>query len=311
MDRVDSQAPNTFKDWINLDKVIIPCLKGTPIVKSWSDANFKISEQEWQQKYSHCEIALRLDDDVDFDIDNDLVKRFIDKYIVSCGAISGRPTNPTSHYWWKGKLDFKQFALPKELESHYKHFPHGGTLCEIRNGPTCYTIVPRSKHSKANEHVAWEKFTGINQYPGDLNKDLRKVALSTALSILYGGQGKRDQYCTAIAGVLSTHTDWSEKDISEFVYNIAIVSNDEEAEKRKSKGTSVKKAQRKLGIPTLAEIVGCSQKTIADLFRWVGVNHETTEGAAAVAQIVEYGSDRYFVKVKTKVNGILQEKKSR
>ena len=83
-------------------------------------------------KYSHCEIALRLDDDVDFDIDNDLVKRFIDKYIVSCGAISGRPTNPTSHYWWKGKLDFKQFALPKELETHYKHFPHGGTLCEIK-----------------------------------------------------------------------------------------------------------------------------------------------------------------------------------
>ena len=67
MDKVDSQAPNTFKDWINLDKVIIPCLKGTPIVKSWSDANFKISEQEWAQKYSHCEIALRLDDDVDFD----------------------------------------------------------------------------------------------------------------------------------------------------------------------------------------------------------------------------------------------------
>ena len=125
-----------LKDWINLDKVIIPCLKGTPLLKRWSGANFKISEQEWQQKYSHCEIALRLDDDVDFDIDNDLVKRFIDKYIVSCGAISGRPTNPTSHYWWRGKLDFKQFALPKELEDHYKDFPHGGTLCEIRNGPT-------------------------------------------------------------------------------------------------------------------------------------------------------------------------------
>ena len=308
MDKVDSQAPNTFKDWINLDKVIIPCLKGKPLLKSWSGANFKISEQEWAQKYSHCEIALRLDDDVDFDIDNDLVKRFIGKYIVSCGAISGRPTNPTSHYWWRGKLDFKQFALPKELEDHYKDFPHGGTLCEIRNGPTCYTIVPKSKHSKANEYVTWEKFTGMNQYPGDLNKDLRKVALSAALSILYGGQGKRDQYCTAIAGVLSTHTDWSEKDISEFIYNIAVESNDEEAEKRKSKGTSIKKARRKLGIPTLAEIVGCSQKTIAELFRWVGVNHETTEGAAAVTEIIEYGSDRYFVKVKTKVNGILQEK---
>ena len=121
-----------------------------------------------------------------------------------------------------------------------------------------------------------------------------------ALSILYGGQGKRDQYCTAIAGVLSTHTDWSEKDISEFIYNIAVESNDEEAEKRKSKGTSIKKARRKLGIPTLAEIVGCSQKTIAELFRWVGVNHETTEGAAAVTEIIEYGSDRYFRKSENK-----------
>ena len=103
-------------------------------------------------------------------------------------------------------------------------------------------------------------------------------------------------------------TQIGQKDISEFIYNIAVESNDEEAEKRKSKGTSIKKARRKLGIPTLAEIVGCSQKTIAELFRWVGVNHETTEGAAAVTEIIEYGSDRYFVKVKTKVNGILQEK---
>ena len=68
MDRVDSQAPKEFKDWINLDKVIIPCLKGTPLVKNWSNANFKISEQEWSQKYSHCEIALRLDDDIDLSL---------------------------------------------------------------------------------------------------------------------------------------------------------------------------------------------------------------------------------------------------
>ena len=31
----------------------------------------------WKQKYSKCEIALRLDQDIDLDIDNELAKRFI------------------------------------------------------------------------------------------------------------------------------------------------------------------------------------------------------------------------------------------
>jgi hypothetical protein len=53
------------------------------------------------------QIALRLDEDIDFDVDNPLVKRFIDKYIVSCGAVSGRGSNPSSHYLWKGKLCVK------------------------------------------------------------------------------------------------------------------------------------------------------------------------------------------------------------
>ena len=70
----------------------------------------------------------------------------------------------------------------------------------------------------------------------------------------------RNQYCTAIAGVLSTHTDWSEKDISEFIYNIAVESNDEEPlGEKKIKGTSIKKREN-LAYPHPAEIVGCSQK---------------------------------------------------
>ena len=84
-------------------------------------------------------------------------------------------------------------------------------------------------------YVKWEKYEGINEYPGNLNTDLRKVALSTALCILYASQGQRDNYCAAIAGVLLKHTNWSEEEINEFVYNVALESDDNEAEKRKSK----------------------------------------------------------------------------
>ena len=144
-------SPTTFEHWYDLDRTIIPCIKGIPIVKNWSDDSFKITRQEWEKKFSHCEIALRLDDDVDFDIDNHFIKKFVEKYLKSCGAISGRQRNPKSHYWWKGKINFKQFELPKELEIYCKDFPHGSMLCEIRNGSGHYTIVPGSKHSKANE----------------------------------------------------------------------------------------------------------------------------------------------------------------
>ena len=185
-------------------------------VKAWSSPDFKITKEEWKQKYPNHEIALRLDDHVDFDVDNPLVKRFIKNYLKSSPNIFGRDSNPESHYVWKGKLTFKQFILPAELNEYCKIFPHGSTLCEIRTDAKHYTIVPGSMHSKAPEIVKWEKYSSLTEYPGNLNNDLRKIALSSALCILYASQGSRDAYCTAIAGALLKQTEWNEEEINEF-----------------------------------------------------------------------------------------------
>ena len=72
-------GPETYDQWIELGRIIIPCIKGLPIIKGWSAPDFKITKEEWRQKYSKCEIALRLDQDIDLDIDNELAKRFIKK----------------------------------------------------------------------------------------------------------------------------------------------------------------------------------------------------------------------------------------
>ena len=73
---VKNKAPVTYEDWIDAGYIIIPCMRGTPIVKDWTNPNFKITKEEWKNNYRHCEIALRLDHSIDLDIDNDLVKRF-------------------------------------------------------------------------------------------------------------------------------------------------------------------------------------------------------------------------------------------
>jgi len=310
MDESVNTSPVSYADWIDLGRVIIPCLKGTPEVKNWASPDFKITKEEWKQKYSHCEIALRLDQDTDFDIDNPIVRRFTDIYLKNKSSIFGRDSNPTSHYIWNEKLKFKQFILPKELEKFCKKFPHGNTLCEIRSDAKHYTIVPESQHSKADEIVRWESYKGFNKYPGDLKIDLGKIALSTALCILYAGKGQRDAFCTAVAGVLITKTQWSEKEINEFIYEVAIAANDEESNKRDNKGTTVKKAQRKFGMPKLAEIVGCETRTIATLFSWIGIKEAASEEAQeSIGEIVEYGSDRYFVTVNSVVEGNSVEKR--
>ena len=151
--------------------------------------------------------------------------------------------------------------------------------------------------------MKWESYEGIKEYPGDLNLDLRKVALSTALCIVYADNGQRDAFCTAVAGVLIKHTKWTEEEINEFVYNLALISDDSDAEERATKGTSGKKANKNYGILKLAEIIGCSAKTVAEIFSWIGVGYETVQGAGVIGEILEYGEDRYFVQVNAVVEG--------
>jgi len=301
-------GPTTYEDWYDLGHTIIPCKHGTPEIKSWSSQDLKITKEEWKQKYSDCEIALRLDGVIDLDIDNRIAKRFVDKYIITCEAISGRPSNPKSHYWWKGQLEKAVFSLPKDLIKYYETAPHGATLCEIRSGHQYYTIVPGSLHSKDPEHVKWEHYNSIKEYSGDLNKDLRKIALSTALCILYAPKGSRDEYCTAIAGVLVKQTNWKDDEINDFIYNIAVAANDDEAESRKSKGTTGRVANRNFGMPKLAEILECEVKTIAHLFSWVGAEDKSLADVKVIADesigdIVDCGHDRYKIKVTGKLEG--------
>ena len=114
---------------------------------------------------------------------------------------------------------------------------------------------------------------------GDIERDVGKIALSTALAILYPPKGNRDNYCTAIAGVLKNHTEWSANEINQFVYNIASLSGkDENAGGKMAKGTNAYNDKtRNFGLPKLAEILNCSVGAVAKLFEWVGIKDSASQ----------------------------------
>ena len=294
-----NKEPIDYIDWLDLGRVIIPCLKGKPKVKKYTDLDFKIEKDIWKRDHETAEIALRLDQDVDLDIDNEYVKRFVDYYIKDCGAIFGREGNLTSHYLWSNKnnIPFKQFSLPTEFEKDYKDFPHGAMICELRTLKQRYTVVPESLHSKSKTNVKWEKYQEIREYQGNLVLDVGKAALSAALAIIYPTTGGRDEYCTAIAGILIKNSDWTDKEIDDFVFRIAEAANDDECAKRAKKGTSARKTDRKFGVNKIHDITGYSHRSIQGLFNWINIFKDITTQVSqdTIEKIEEYGADRYYV----------------
>ena len=294
-----NKEPISYIDWLEYGRVIIPCLKGTPRVKKYTDPDFKIEKDIWKRDYETAEIALRLDHDVDLDIDNEFVKRFLPYYIKDCGAIFGREGNPTSHYLWtnRNQIPFKQFNLPDEFEKDFKDFPHGSMVCELRTEKKRYTIVPGSLHSKSKTNVRWEKFEEIREYQGNLSIDVGKVALSAALAIIYPSTGARDDYCTAIAGILVKNSDWTDDEIDNFVSRIAEHADDEDLAKRLKKGTSSRKTNRKFGINKIHEITGYTHKSLTGLFNWIGLFKDVSLQVSkdTIEKVEEYGANRYYV----------------
>ena len=262
-------APTTYDEWFDQGHEVIPCKDKRPVIKEWSERKFQ--REVWKHKYhTGYQLGLKLGGKTDIDIDNPIIKKFINLYLKSCGAIYGRKSNPSSHYLFLEELKSFKYNMPNELEHYCKGFPHGNTLLEIRSSNSHQSIVPGS--IVMDEDVEWSKYASINSYDGNLISDISKVVLSTALSILYAPKGHRDAYCTAIAGVLSNHADWDEDEINNFIYNLAIRSDDHEPNKRMAKGTHAKNNKtRMFGMPKLAEILNCSTKTIAEIFSWVGV----------------------------------------
>jgi len=269
----NTEAPMDSETWVSAGFKIIPCLEKNPAIngKEWQKKDY--TEKDFLNK----NIGLFLKDTNDFDVDNHIAKKFIEKNLRSCGAVYGRNSNPKSHYLFKGNVPSKKFSLPKQLEKYCQSFPHGTTLGEIRNASDTkaeVSIVPGSVLS--GEKVQWHHYANINEYNGDLEKDISKIMLATALTILYPTtSGARDDFCFATACILADNTKWDSFEIDEFVHDIAVAGKDTDARERMSKGTHARTTKgNKKGLKTIADSVGTDEQTILSLFEWIGCTNK-------------------------------------
>jgi len=120
--------------------------------------------------------------------------------------------------------------------------------------------------------------------------------LSAALTIIYPTTGGRDEYCTAIAGILVKNSDWTDEQIDLFVSRIAEAANDDVKERLK-KGTTTRTTDRKFGVNKIHELTGYSHRNIQGLFNWIGLfqNITTQVSQDTIDFIEEYGANRYNV----------------
>ena len=259
----------TPAEYLNKNLPIIPCNEKKPLVKEWQKKDFKLEDFKPGDN-----MGLKLKDFSDADIDNPKAFPFINKYIQPCSAVFGREKKPGGHLLFKGKNKHKKFFLHIDLEKYYKDNPHGSTIIECRSGEDKQTIVPGSVIG--GEKIEWKVFEGISPYPGNLFKDISKVAFATALSILYPPKGNRDNYCYAIACILALNTDWKDWEIDEFIEHLSDNSGSPQGSKP-GKGTHAKKqiasGGRLMGFNTIRQILGLEDaQSLYLIFQWVGVN---------------------------------------
>jgi len=290
-------APRTIKEWHDMGYMMIPCSpEGVPLVKGWAKDNYdsKIStvKEEYFLKRNIPGVwGLRLKDVVDFDIDNPMMQKFIAGRIV-CGAKFGRKSNPLSHLLFEGTTKNEEVIVPAAFDKYFKHFPHGRRLLDIRSGQDHFTYVPCGlrphKKNGASEVLDWLNFTGFMKYDTRTNGIMKEICLQTALSVMFPATGQRDNYISAIAGILAKHTDWSDEKINTFCFDLAFKSGSDNPSRYASKGTDARKPDNKhFGIPKLAEVLEVTPADVSKLFGWVGVK----DASSMFSDLVVFNTD--------------------
>ena len=266
--------PLSPEQYYELELPILPCMPGEkkPKHNNWQDGTTR-------PFFPGDNIGCRLVGFGDFDIDNEIAKKF-EKFIKAKTAVYGRKSNPRSHMLFRlptnpgVEYKAKKFVLPTDFNKYTTGFAHGNCLVEFRTGPGYQTIVPGSKIK--GEDVEWEVFKGIQIYPGDLVKDIGLVALLTALSIIFPPKGARDHFLFCIACLLVRTKQFNEDEINDIVYELAKANlTIDECKGQDKKGTKAFKAlngnKRMMGFTKLKEFTGIGYSGLFEIFSWVNL----------------------------------------
>jgi AAA domain/Bifunctional DNA primase/polymerase, N-terminal len=198
------------------------------------------------------------------------------------GCVSGRASNPLSHYWYvvEGLLPVTaKFADPGARGTETPaHGRAGGMLVELRS-TGCQTLAPPSLHP-SGERVRWEREGAPGRVTAEaLHRAVARVAACALLARLWPGAGARDEAALALAGLL-LRGGMDSEEADALARIVARVAGDEEWRRRgKAQGTARRLAEggQVAAGARLAELLaGDGRRVVAQVAAWLDL---TTSGA--------------------------------
>jgi putative DNA primase/helicase len=166
--------------------------------------------------------------------------------LPATGRVSGRASNPRSHYWYEveGSLPLTaKFADPGARGTETPaHGRAGGMLVELRS-TGCQTLAPPSLHP-SGERVRWEREGAPGRVAAPaLHRAVARVAACALLARHWPGAGARDEAALALAGLL-LRGGMAAEEADALARIVARVAGDEEWRRRgKAQGTARRLAE--------------------------------------------------------------------
>ncbi len=200
--------------------------------------------------------------------------------LPATGRVSGRASNPHSHYWYtiEGALPVTaKFADPGARGTATETPAHGragGMLVELRS-TGCQTLAPPSRHP-SGERVRWEQDGEPGRVSAEaLHTAVARVAAGALLARHWPGAGALDEATLALAGLL-LRGGLAAEEADHFAQIVARVAGDEEWRQRgKAQGTARRLAEggQVAAGARLAELLaGDGRRVVAQVAAWLDLS---------------------------------------
>ncbi len=244
------------------------CKKG-PYGKNWQKREFEDAEFD---EYGNVGVQLGEVSDglVDIDLDWPMACE-VAEITMSFAPSFGRPGNPKSHRLFRCKESSVK-TVKYSIKGRNK--AEGAMVLELR-GDGCQTVFPGSIHP-SGERIRWtEDMPSLEDTPELDYVDIKRLCdatfVLTMALVYYAGEGKRDELCMALAGVL-LRMQFEAETVDEWVVAIAEMAGDEEADKRrKAEATKVKldESVETTGLPRFLELLETNESGIHEKIKMV------------------------------------------
>ena len=144
----------------------------------------------------------------DVDLDAPLARDIANYFLPSTAAISGRKSNPRSHYWYEFADSWEGYI---QLTG-----PTGESLVELRANSKHQTVLPPSTHPEGELYEWYEGIWGGPDGPppaesSEVRAAVAAIALVTVLVPVWPGEGARHQAFLALVGGLLRHNHENEQ----------------------------------------------------------------------------------------------------